>query len=104
MPSSPTKKRKTGPSTDTPNVALSVSSLSSPLVGRIRPSSTPRDLREVYGFAKPPLKFVLTLNENTPTSIRDLYEKLNQTGEGVIPLELKVKILLPPPKTRSDFI
>lgn len=83
MSRSPPKKPRTAQSA-TSDAQVSDISLP-PLPDRVRPSSPPRELRDIYKYAKPPLKFATSPNENTPAYILELYQGLQQSGVGIIP-------------------
>jgi len=84
------KKRKPNQQSDVISDALSEISLPPPSSDRVRPSSPPRELREIYRYAKPPLRFITTPDERTPPCVLDLYRKLQKSAAAVIPATLKV--------------
>ena len=58
---------------------------------KIKATSPVRELRSIYRFATPPLKFTTSVDENTPQSVADVICGLPVYGEGVIPGSLKVQ-------------
>ncbi|KAI9767242.1 MAG: hypothetical protein M1840_005842 [Geoglossum simile] len=64
---------------------------------KVKATSPVRELREVYRFASPPLKYTISVDENTPQSVIDIIHGLPLHGVGVIPWSLKetIKATLP---------
>ncbi|KFZ19777.1 hypothetical protein V501_00510 [Pseudogymnoascus sp. VKM F-4519 (FW-2642)] len=85
------KKRKTNPPT-APSDALSEYSLPTPS-DRVRASSPPRELREIYKYAQPPIRFLTTPDEHTPKTVLELYKNLQEASSAAaIPAILKERI------------
>jgi hypothetical protein len=84
------KKRKTNPQSESIPDTLSDYSLPPPSSDRVRPSSPPRELREIYRYAKPPIQFITTPDEHTPISVLDIYKNIQKAYAAVIPESLKV--------------
>ena len=59
---------------------------------KVRANSPVRELRDIYRFATPPLKYTTSADENTPASVLDLIRMLPLHGVGVIPSSLKVRL------------
>jgi hypothetical protein len=57
---------------------------------KVKATSPVRELREIYRFATPPLKYIISVDENTPQSVVDIIHGLPLHGVGVIPGSLKV--------------
>lgn len=57
---------------------------------KVRANSPVRELRDIYRFASPPLKYTTSVDENTPQSVVDMIHGLPLHGVGVIPGSLKV--------------
>jgi hypothetical protein len=68
---------------------------------KVKATSPVRELRVIYRFASPPLKFTSSVDENTPQSIVDMVRGLPLHGVGVIPGSLKVRPSLCP-RTRAS--
>ncbi|KAH0558699.1 hypothetical protein GP486_004648 [Trichoglossum hirsutum] len=64
---------------------------------KVKATSSVRELRDIYRFASPPLKFATSVDENTPQYIIDMIHGLPLHGVGVIPSSLKeiIKATLP---------
>ncbi|KAI9865469.1 MAG: hypothetical protein M1813_002359 [Trichoglossum hirsutum] len=64
---------------------------------KVKATSPVRELRDIYRFASPPLKYIKSVNENTPQSVVDIIRGLPLHGAGVIPSSLKetIKATLP---------
>ncbi|KAI9775011.1 MAG: hypothetical protein M1839_001611 [Geoglossum umbratile] len=64
---------------------------------KVKTTSPVRKLREIYRFASPPLKYTISVDENTPQSVVDMIHGLPLHGVGVIPGSLKetIKATLP---------
>ncbi|RYN88171.1 hypothetical protein AA0119_g12103 [Alternaria tenuissima] len=64
---------------------------------KVRANSPVRELRDIYRFATPPLKYTTSADENTPQSVLDMIHRLPLHGVGVIPDSLKetIKATLP---------
>jgi hypothetical protein len=60
-------------------------------LAKVRANSPVRELREIYRFATPPLKYTTSADENTPQSVLDMLHRLPLHGVGVIPDSLKVR-------------
>ncbi|KAI9771587.1 MAG: hypothetical protein M1840_001802 [Geoglossum simile] len=58
----------------------------------IKATSSVRELRAIYRYASPPLKFTTSVDENTPQSVVDMIRGLPLHGVGVIPGSLKETI------------
>lgn len=58
---------------------------------KVRANSPVRELRDIYRFATPPLKYNTSADENTPQSVLDMIHRLPLHGVGVIPSALKVR-------------
>ncbi|KAL5347667.1 hypothetical protein ACLOAV_007076 [Pseudogymnoascus australis] len=85
------KKRKTNPPT-APSDALSEYSLPTPS-DRVRASSPPRELREIYKYAQPPIRFLTTPDEHTPKTVLELYKNLQEASSAAaIPAIFKARI------------
>ena len=56
----------------------------------VKATSFVRELRAIYRYASPPLKFTTSVDENTPQSVVDMIRELPLHGGGVIPGSLKV--------------
>lgn len=86
------KKRKTNTPT-APSDALSEYSLPTPS-DRVRASSPPRELREIYKYAQPPIRFLTTPDEHTPKTVLELYKNLQEASSAAaIPAIFKVNII-----------
>jgi hypothetical protein len=57
---------------------------------KVRANSPVRELRDIYRFASPPLKYTTSVDENTPQNVVDMIQGLPLHGVGVIPSSLKV--------------
>jgi hypothetical protein len=57
---------------------------------KVKATSPVHELREIYRFATPPLKYIMSVDENTPQSVIDIIHGLPLHGVGVIPWSLKV--------------
>ncbi|ELR10086.1 hypothetical protein GMDG_04486 [Pseudogymnoascus destructans 20631-21] len=85
------KKRKTNPPT-APSDALSEYSLPTPS-DRVRASSPPRELREIYKYAQPPIRFLTTPDEHTPETVLELFKNLQEASSAAaIPAIFKARI------------
>jgi hypothetical protein len=62
------------------------------LPAKVRADNPSRELREIYKFATPPLKFSLSPDDTTPKFVLDLIKSLPLDGASVIPVGLKVSI------------
>jgi len=62
------------------------------LPAKVRAGSPSRELREIYRFATPPLKFSPSPDDTTPKFVLDLIKSLPLNGVSVIPVGLKVSI------------
>lgn len=58
---------------------------------KVRANSPVRELREIYRFATPPLKYTTSADQNTPQSVLDMISGLPLHGVGVIPGSLQVQ-------------
>lgn len=58
---------------------------------KVRANSPVRELRDIYRFATPPLKYTTSADHNTPQSVLDMISGLPLHGVGVIPDSLKVQ-------------
>jgi hypothetical protein len=94
--SSPRKRQKTQSdqrsiTTVTPvlsDIQLPPTRPSSPT--KVKAESPVRELRDIYRYAKPPLKYTTSVDENTPQSVVDMIRGLPLHGVNVIPGFLKV--------------
>ncbi|KAI9767019.1 MAG: hypothetical protein M1840_005978 [Geoglossum simile] len=101
------KKRKAGSadaiSTASGNLDVNAFAFTPSLTGdepgsasRMRPQSPSRDLRETYRFARPPLRFSQSMDENSPQTAQELFSLLPLADTyacGVIPMNFKARII-----------